>query len=1291
MSEPTRRSPLDHIIWFCLNNKLIVLILVILFASWGTLVAPFDWEISGLDRDPVPVDAIPDIGENQQIVFTQWMGRSPQDIEDQVTYPLTTALLGVPGVKTVRSYSFFGFSSIYVIFKEEIDFYWSRSRILEKLNSLPQGTLPEAVQPTLGPDATGLGQVFWYTLEGRDAKGNATGGWDLNELRTIQDWTIRYKLLAVNGIAEVASVGGFIQEYQVDVDPDAMRAYGVSLTQIMHAVRMANLDVGARNIEINNVEYFIRGIGFIKEIADIEQSVVTVRDEVPIYVKDVANVALGPAQRRGILDKEGAEVVGGVVLVRYGENPLNAIKELKKAIAELQLSLPKKTLADGTISQIALVPFYDRSGLIYETLGTLSDALTHELLVTIIVVLLMLWNLRSSAIISALLPLAVLMTFIAMKVFEVDANIVALSGIAIAIGTMVDMAVVMVESILKHIHRAGPDANLRDVVYEGAREVSGAVVTAVSTTIISFLPVFTMIGAEGKLFKPLAFTKTFALVASIIVSMALIPPICHLLFSRQKPSKITKHVLQVVFFALGFVMMVKINIWLGLIVIAMSLAHSLKHLMPAKMVGYVSRSSSLILAVIVAKILANAWMPLGLTSGQWINFIFVVAVIGSLLLFFTAFQKVYPSILTWALDHKALFMIFPSVLVVWGFTAWLGFSTLFGWMGKSVLATWPISSVDKAFPGFGKEFMPPLDEGSYLYMPTTSVHASIDEARDIIRLQDMKFSMIPEIESAVAKLGRAETSLDPAPISMIETIINTKSQYLEDRDGGILSFAFEHDETDLFRDSEGNAVNAIDGKPYRVKGRYQRDDQGRLIPDPKGRPFRQWRSELDPDLNEGRNPWSGIEKRDDIWDLIVAAGKMPGVTSAPKLQPIAARIVMLQSGMRAPMGIKLFGTTLESVEQAGIQVEQILKTIPSVNPDTVVADRIIGKPYIEIHIDRNAIARYGVRLEEVQRVIEVAIGGMRITTTVEGRQRFPVRVRYPRELRDMPDQMKRVLVPTASGSQIPLGQLTRFDIVKGPQVIKSEDNFLVSYVIFDMKPGHAEVDVMEEVIATLDQAIASKQLIPPAGGYQPAGSYQNQLRSIRTLRKVLPLALVVIFLILYLQFKKVSTSLLVFSGIIVGWSGGFSLLWLYGQDWFLNFHVLGVDLRELFQIHPINLSVAIWVGFLALFGIASDDGVIIGSYLEQVFDEEKPDTAAKIRAATVRAGSWRIRPATMTAATTIIALIPVLTSQGRGSDIMVPMAIPTVGGMLFVIISIFVVPVLYCLIKETELSRKASQ
>jgi Cu(I)/Ag(I) efflux system membrane protein CusA/SilA len=1248
MSNNHSSNPINGLIRFCLENKLVVILFTVVLILWGIAVAPFDWESDLLPRDPVPVDAIPDIGENQQIVFTEWMGRSPQDIEDQITYPMTTALLGLPEVKTIRSYSMFGFSSIYIIFKDDAEFYWTRSRILEKLNSLPSGTLPQGVSPQLGPDATALGQVFWYTLEGMNPEGKPTGGWDLDELRSTQDWYVRYALQGVDGVAEVASIGGYVKEYQIDVDPDALRSYNIALHEVFDAVRGSNLDVGARTIEINAVEYVIRGLGFIENLDDLRKTVITQRNNVPITLGEIAEIEYGPALRRGALDKAGAEAVGGVVVTRYGENPLAVIKRVKAKIAEISPGLPKKTLEDGTVSQVEIVPFYDRTGLIYETLGTLEDAVRQQILVTIIVVVMMVMHLRSASLISGVLPLAVLFAFIGMKIFGVDANVVALSGIAIAIGTIVDMGVVLIENILKHLDDAALEESRLEVVYRACTEVASAVVTAVLTTVISFLPVFTMEAAEGKLFRPLAYTKTFALIGSIVVALTIIPPLAHWFIAGRHKSHLAKIGLWSGIGVSGLLAAIFITWfpwWLGVVAVGMAVFHISSPKIPEKVQRSTFYVFNFVVAILVALWLAADWKPLG-PEEHLHNIFFVLLTVGGLLGFFYMFIRFYVRILTVLLRVKTLFLAFSGLIIVFGFSVWLGFGSLFSWLPESFQRSKPYVSMTHAVPGLGKEFMPDLDEGSYLLMPTTMPHASIGEVMDVLKTQDMAINAIPEVDSAVGKLGRVESPLDPAPISMIETIISYKSEYITDDDGRILTYAYD-----------------------RSEGDFERDADGELIFDEDGRPFRQWRDD--------------IKSPDDIWDEIVKAAKVPGTTSAPKLQPIAARIVMLQSGMRAPMGLKVYGPDLETLEKVALDVEGFLKQVPSIKAEAVLADRIVGKPYLEIDIDRDAIARYGVKVKMVQDVIEVAVGGKPITMTVEGRERYPVRVRYMRELRDSIESIEDILVATPNGTQIPLRQLATINYVRGPQVIKSEDTFLVGYVIFDKQDGYAEVQVVEQAQDFLEQKIANGELSIPAGvSYKFTGSYENQVRAEKKLRVVLPIALFAIWLILYFQFKRISTTLIVFSGIAFAWSGGFIMLWLYGQPWFFDIDLFGHNLRDLFQMGTINLSVAVWVGFLALFGIATDDGVIMSTYIGQRFKEVRPNSKQSIRACVLDGASRRVRPAMMTSATTILALLPVLTSIGRGSDIMVPMAIPSFGGMLLAILTIFVVPVLYCGLAE---------
>ena len=1233
---------LNKSIKFLIENKLVAVLMLVLFLGWGTVNAPFNWDTGFLPSDPVAVDAIPDIGENQQIVFTKWDGRSPQDIEDQITYPLTTSLLGIPGVKTIRSSSMFGFSSIYLIFEEDVEFYWSRSRILEKLNSLPSGLLPDGVNPALGPDATGLGQIFWYTLEGRDENGNVTGGWDLQELRSIQDYYVKYALSAASGVSEVASIGGYVKEYQVDVNPELMRQYNISLNEVVKAVKESNKDIGAQTLEINQAEYLVRGLGYVKSIADIENAVVTSEDYTAIKIKDIGKVSLGPATRRGILDKEGAEVVGAVVVARYGANPMEVINNVKEKINELSPGLPSKVLSDGRTSQVTIVPFYDRTELIQETLGTLNEALTLEILITILVIILMVFNLRASVLISGLLPVAVLMVFIAMKVFGVDANIVALSGIAIAIGTMVDVGVILSENIIRHLDEEDNKLPINTIVYNATTEVSGAIVTAVMTTIISFIPVFTMIGAEGKLFRPLAFTKTFALTASLIVALFLIPPFAAFLFRKKGIRKTTNYVIVGILILSGLTA-IYYGYWLGMILIAFGVTAILKlqERLSEKRVNLINIYIS---ALTIVFLLAEYWRPLGVDKSIFWNLIFVSLICFGLLAVFILFRRYYTRILQWALSNKLIFLSIPTMIVIAGF-----------FIMKNT----------------GKEFMPSLNEGSFLLMPTSMPHAGVQENKRVLQQLDMAVASIPEIKTVVGKSGRTESALDPAPLSMYENVIQYKSEYMLNENGERQRYKINDDGLYELKDGGFIANPNNSEETTFINPEIVREQ---LIEDNDGEFYRNWRP--------------GIKSPDDIWNEIVKVTKLPGVTSAPKLQPIETRLVMLQTGMRAPMGIKVKGQDLNQIEAFGVQLENILKQAEGVKTEAVFADRIVGKPYLLIDIDREKIARYGISIEDVQNILKVAVGGMVLTQTVEGRERYGVRVRYPRELRANPTDLKQIYIPVEKGNPVPLSELATIRYEQGPQVIKSEDTFLVGYVLFDKLDGYAEVNVVESAQELIQQKIDSGELIVPKGiNYQFTGTYENQLRAEKTLSVVVPLALLIIFLILYFQFRSVATSLMVFTGIAVAFAGGFLMIWLYGQEWFLNFSFFGENMRDLFQMHTINLSVAVWVGFIALFGIATDDGVVMATYLTQTFDRNTPETLKEIRASVVEAGEKRIRPCLMTTATTILALLPILTSTGRGSDIMIPMAIPSFGGMLIALITLFVVPVLYSWNKEIQHKR----
>jgi Cu(I)/Ag(I) efflux system membrane protein CusA/SilA len=1196
---------LNKIIKYFLDNRLITILLLIIIIVGGISVSPFNWNGGLLPHNPVPVDAIPDIGENQQIVATEWMGRSPKDIQDQITYPLTTSLLGIPGVKTIRSTSMFGMSFIYIIFDDDIEFYWSRSRILEKLNSLSAGTLPEGVQPALGPDATALGQIFWYTLEGRNPQtGEPSGGWDAEELRTIQDFYVKYSLSAAEGVSEVASVGGFVKEYQVEINPDAMRAFNVSVMDVMNAVQKSNLDIGAETIEMNKAEYLVRGLGYIKNLSDLEEAVVTVRKGVPVRIKDVAFVNLGPATRRGGLDKEGVEAVGGVVVARYGSNPMQVIDNVKSKIAEMGAGLPQKTLVDGTVSKVTVVPFYDRTGLIRETINTLETALSHEILICIIVVIVLVFNLRASVIISSILPIAVLATFIIMRYTGIDANIVALSGIAIAIGVMVDVGIVLIESIIRNMDehktvRHGKE--FAHLIFQSVKEVAGALSTGMLTTIISFLPVFAMQAQEGKLFGPLAYTKTFALISAFLLGFAILPTLAYYIFSsRKKPENRT-------------------------------ITGNKK----------VRRIATIIILLTVVYYLTSEWLPLGTQAGLLLNIIFVILAIGIILAVLWLLVFYYERILRWCLANRWKFMAIPLITLVSGIFIWRN---------------------------MGEEFMPSLNEGSFLLMPTSMPHTGIEQNLHLIEEVDKRISSIPEVEITIGKWGRVNSALDPAPAQMFENTINYRPEYRLN----------EHGRRQRFKVNGKGEFVLVDGSTYNPAGGFRIIPADSLIPNRSGDYFRQWRPH--------------IKNANDIWQEIVNVSHLPGLTSSPKLQPIEARLVMLSTGMRAPMGLKVSGPDLESIEQAGKVLEKALKEVPSILPSTVFYDRAVGAPYIEIRLNRRNMARYGITVADLQEIISAAVGGMPLTSTVEGRERFPVRLRYPRELRDDPETLSQLIIPTATGAQIPLSEVAEIEYTKGAQMIQSENTFLTGYVIFDKIEGKAEVEVVHQADKFLKEKTGSGELQLPAGvSYKFAGNYEQQQRAANRLLIVIPLSLLAILLILYFRFRTITASFIHFSGVFVAFAGGFILLWLYAQPWFMNFSLGGENLRDLFQMHPVNLSIAVWVGFIALFGISTNDGVLMGTYIHDTFLAENPRTRTEIREAVVHAGLKRVRPAVMTTATALIALLPVLTSTGKGADIMIPMAIPTFGGMLIQSMTMFVVPVLQCWWRENSIKNEKNE
>ena len=855
-----------------------------------------------------------------------------------------------------------------------------------------------------------------------------------------------------------------------------------------------------------------------------------------------------------------------------------------------------------------------------------------------------------------------------MHFFGVDANIVALSGIAIAIGVMVDIGIVDVENILRHLempeNKGVRGKALMKVIYDATTEVRAAVVTSIATTIVSFLPVFAMEAAEGKMFHPLAFTKTFALISAFVLGIVVLPTLVHILFDIRINTKKIRRILNGGLILAGICIVAFWQIVPALALVAVGVNNLLEHKWPEKRKEYPNYINIAITVLVALYYLTVEWLPLGAHNGTIVNFLFVAGIVTVILAALMSMVHFYEPILRWALLNKWKFLLLPAFTLIFGWVIWQGFDKTFGWVAQGFdKIGWHAPA--KAFPGIGKEFMPSLNEGSFLLMPTSMPHSSIEKNLNYIETLDKRLAAIPEVEVAVGKWGRVNSSLDPAPVQMFENTINYRPEYILDENGHRMRFKTNSDGAYLLKN----------GSLYQPeKDVFRIIPADSLIASDRGDYFRQWRPQ--------------IKKPTDIWNEIVKVTNIPGLTSAPKLQPIETRLVMLSTGMRAPMGLKVYGPDLESIEKAGMQFEKALKDVHSVKASSVFYDRAVGAPYLEIKLNRENMARYGMTVSEVQEILQVAMGGMALSTSVEGRERFPMRVRYARELRDNPEDIKRILIPAMNGSQIPLSEIADIDYTRGAQMIRSENTFLVGYVIFDKIEGKAEVDVVNEASDILLKKIDSGDLKLPQGvTYKFAGNYENEIRATERLAIVIPISLMLILLLLYFQFKTITASFIHFSGVFVAFAGGFIMLWLYGQDWFLNFSIANVNLRDLFQMHPINLSVAVWVGFIALFGIATDDGVMMGSYIHQIFEERKPSTVHEVREAVITAGKKRVRPAMMTTAVAVIALLPVLTATGKGADIMIPMSIPTFGGMIIQVMTIFVVPLFQAMWRENAVKR----
>src|ERR1700687_1591994 len=1040
---------IQRLIEFSLKNRGLVLLAYLVLAAWGY------WALLR-----TPINAIPDLSENQVIVFTDWPGRSPHEVEDQITYPLTVNLQGLAGIKTVRSSSAFGVSMINLIFEDSVELYFARARVWRKLN-LPSGILPGGVTPVLGPDATGVGQVYWYTVD---------GPYDAGTLHSLQHWFIRYQLNSVPGVAEVGTIGGFFREYQVDVDPVKLRAYNIPLRTVFESIRRSNTNVGAKVMEVNDTEMAVRGIGLIRSIADIENIVLAASNGTPVYLSNVANVHLGPDFRRGVLDRDGKEAVGGVIVIRSGANALEVIDAVKKKIADLQPGLPKG---------VRITSFYDRSSLIHHAVDTLKHALIEEILLVTLAHLIFLWHFRSILIVTLPLPLAVASSFLFMHYFGISSNIMSLGGIAIAIGVLVDAGIVVTENVIRHAEAYAEEhgeyrSKITQITLEATKLVGRPIFYAMTIIILAFIPVFALVGMEGKLFHPLAFTKTFAMVGSTLIAVTLVPVLCTYLIR-----------------------------------------------------GKLHREE------------ANPVM----------HFL----------------QRVYKPVLAWALRHRI--------------TTLAGASALF------IFAMFLATTI-------GSEFMPPLNEETAMFMPITDPAISLTKATEIMREQDRIIAQDPAVENVVGKIGRADTSTDPAPINMTETIITLKP----------------------------------------------------------------------------RDQWPAGTAKEDILQRLDAKLRMPGVTNI-WTQPIRNRIDMLSTGIRTQVGVKVFGPDLQQIEHISEQIEREVRAVPGAVD--LYAERITGAPYLEIDINRPAAARYGINIQDVEDVIETAIGGKNLTTTIEGRQRFPVRVRYARDFRENVEDLKDVLVAAPNNAQIPLGMLTEIRMVMGPAMISSENGLLRGTVLMNVR-GRDAGGFVDEAKRTV-----ARRVKLPAGYYiEWSGQYENQIRAKRRLEIVIPVVFLIIFLLLYKTYNSAKEALHVILAVPFALTGGVFLVKMLGY----------------------NFSVAVWVGFIALFGTAVQTGVVMVIYLEEAVARKKAAmkqaatgelTIQGLHEAVMDGALLRLRPKVMTVSTVVAGLLPLMWSSRTGAEFMKPLATPVLGGMVSSLLHVLIVtPVIFTWLREWEIKRK---
>jgi Cu(I)/Ag(I) efflux system membrane protein CusA/SilA len=1145
---------IDKIIEWSVKNKFMVVLATLFIIAAGIMAML-----------KTPLDAIPDLSDVQVIIYTEYPGQAPQVVEDQVTYPLTTAMLSVPFAKVVRGYSFFGYSFVYLIFEDGTDIYWARSRVMEYLNFV-SGRLPEGVTPSLGPDATGVGWVYQYVLK------DTSGKHDLQKLRSIQDWFLRYELTAVPGVSEVASIGGFVKQYQVEVDPSKLTSYNIPIQKIRMAIKRSNADVGGKLVEMGETEFMVRGLGYIKSVQDIENIAVSFdKKGTPILLKDVANVHIGPELRRGVLEWNGeGETVGGVVVMRYGENALQVIRKVKEKLKDLEKGLPEG---------VEIVTGYDRSALIERAVDTLKTKLTEEMIVVALICVLFLLHFRSAFVAIFTLPVGILMSFAIMYPLGINANIMSLGGIAIAIGVMVDASIVLVENAHKHLQRDRGKKSHTRIIIDASKEVGPALFFSLLIITISFLPVFSLGEQSGRLFRPLAYTKTTAMAASSLLAITIIP-VLMTFFVKERPIDP------------GLPRKRRRVIWFTavagppLAVLAAGLAGV--NLPDFSLAAALLLSIFMFICLIPQKIIPEKRNPIG-------NFLI----------------RIYKPVIGLALKWKktAVLIFLLAIAVTWH----------------------PMNRL-------GSEFMPPLNEGDLLYMPTTLPGISITKAKELLQQTDKIIQRFPEVKSTMGKIGRAETSTDPAPLSMIETVIMLRPQV-------------EYEIIDKER--------FFSGWPGWLKlpltWIWPEKVEGKIL--------HEWRKK---EIDRFFSDWPGFIRRplsvilpleryitiQELTDDLEQAVTFPGLTNAWTM-PIKTRIDMLSTGIKTPVGIKIMGPDLSTLAGIGENIEGALKDLPGTL--SVFSERVTGGNYLDFRIKRENIARYGLVVQDVQDIIKTAIGGMNVTYTIEGLERYPVNLRYNRDFRDNIDGIKRVMVPTPSGAQVPLAHLADISVHKGPAGIKSENSKRSAWVFVDIK----DMDV-GTYVKNARQRVDNTVTIPAGYSLVWSGQYEYMEKARKTLNVIIPATLLVIFILLFIHFNNLVEVVIVMASLPFALIGGIWLIWLLGY----------------------NMSVAVGVGFIALAGLATETGIVMLVYLNEAYKrrsaENRMASAEDLHDAVVEGAVERVRPLIMTVATTLIGLLPVMYGAGAGSQIMKRIAAPMVGGLVSsTVMTLIIIPVIY--------------